>query len=88
MIFQNNAKGSEILNSNIVQALIIVPSSDGNYKSYLTNATVLELKTAVKLMQNKKGNKSRIAACEREIRRKGKEPATAATVTSSAKNEC
>lgn len=67
-----------------VNILTTVPTTDGNFTSALRSATLLELRTAIKLMENKSGNKSRTAACERAIRQiKKNEPVPAATDTSS-----
>lgn len=61
--------------SNLVRGgLTAVPVQDCNYKSYLQRATAKELKEAVELMEESpKGNKGRIEACKRELKKRGAE---------------
>ncbi len=52
--------------------LTTCPAGDCNYKSALENATIDELKRAIDFLRDKPGNKSRISACERELRRRAR----------------
>ncbi len=53
------------------QTLITVPANDGNFKSALKQATDDDLNKAVQcLTDNPKGNKSRLVACRRELKRR------------------
>lgn len=62
------------LNHNIVKGwLTAVPPTDGNYISALQRATDDELQEAIHVMESRNGNdKSRIAACRRELKRRTK----------------
>lgn len=57
---------------NTVQWLTTVPSTDMNFVSALKGAEDSEIREAVRKMEGKEGNRSRIAACERELRRRMK----------------
>ncbi|EOS27654.1 hypothetical protein C806_00101 [Lachnospiraceae bacterium 3-1] len=52
--------------------LTTVPATDVNFKSHLKMATTEEIKEAISIMdgQGRKGNASRITACERELRKR------------------
>lgn len=52
--------------------LVTVPISDCNFKSHLQDATVAEIKTAISILDGKKGSVSKIAALGRELRRRAK----------------
>lgn len=47
-------------------------ATDVNYKPALKGATDEQLREALEIMKNRDGNKGRIAACERELRRRAK----------------
>lgn len=55
-----------------VNTLIWCPATDVNYKPALQRATDEQLREAIEIMKCQRGNKGRIAACERELRRRGK----------------
>ena len=46
-------------------------ASSADYRAAVKEATVLELKTACTKMYGKKGTKTRLAACDRELRVRG-----------------
>lgn len=52
--------------------LATVPATDVNFKSHLKYASIEELKEAVSIMGKSgyKGNKTRIAACKKELRKR------------------
>ncbi len=52
--------------------LTTVPATDVNFKSHLKMSTTEEIKEAISIMdgQGRKGNASRITACERELRKR------------------
>lgn len=56
--------------SDVYNWLIICLASDVNYKPALQRATVEELKRAIEELKQRPMNKGRIAACERELRRR------------------
>lgn len=55
---------------NNTHALASLPSNDGNFISALNKATIEEIKKAIEQMNGTSGNKGRITACEREIRKR------------------
>lgn len=55
-----------------VHVLAMLPVNDGNFTSTLNRATKDEIKKAIENMNGVKGNKGRIAACEKEIRKRDK----------------
>lgn len=55
-----------------IKCLSKLPADDGNFKSALSSATENQIRIALIGMRNKDGNKSRIAACERELRKRDK----------------
>jgi hypothetical protein len=59
---------------NYINALTSIPVSDGNFQYALTKyATIAEIEEAIHIMENRNGtDKSRIAACKREMRRREK----------------
>lgn len=61
-------------NRSVVNAwLTTVPPTDGNYSSALQKATDAELQEAIQVMESRDGkDKSRIAACRREQKRRTK----------------
>lgn len=46
-------------------------ASSADYRAAVKDATVLELKTACTKMYGKKGTKTRLAVCDRELRVRG-----------------
>lgn len=58
-----------------VNWLTIVPASDLNFKKHLKDATVDEITEALSIIadEGRKGNVTRIAALERELRKREKE---------------
>lgn len=61
-------------NCSVVNAwLTSVPPTDSNYSSALQRATDAELQEAIHVMESRNGkDKSRIAACQREVNRRAK----------------
>lgn len=56
---------------NTIKCLTELPANDGNFKSVLTSATANQIRLALEVMRGRDGkDKSRIAACERELRRR------------------
>lgn len=56
-----------------VHTLCVVPVTDGNFKSALERASNEHIKEAIETMKSSNGqHKSRILACERELRRRKK----------------
>ncbi len=61
-----------LTSDQIVNCLITVPSTDGNFICHLGYASAEQLKEAISIMESNGGkNKSRIAACRRELRKRG-----------------
>lgn len=61
-----------LTSDQIVSCLITVPSTDGNFICHLGYASAEQLKEAISIMESNGGkNKSRIAACRRELRKRG-----------------
>ncbi len=55
----------------VIRNLIILPATDLNYVAELKRATSRQIAIALEEMKNNGGkNKSRIAACERELKRR------------------
>lgn len=52
--------------------LTTVPVSDGNFKLHLGYATIDEIKQAIEICTEQEKSKSKIAALERELRRREK----------------
>lgn len=52
--------------------LTTVPAGDCNFKGHLQTATVEEIKTAISMLDGKKGSVTKITALERELRRREK----------------
>lgn len=58
---------------NVIRDLTEIPADDCNFKSALCGATENQIRIALEVMRNREGkDKSRIAACERELRRRDK----------------
>ena len=59
-----------MIETDTVHALTSLPATDLNFVSCLKSATDLQIEMALAVMRNREGNdKSRIAACERELKR-------------------
>ncbi len=54
---------------NIIQSLVSIPASDGNFKNALKDATADQLKQAIAQMTGLPDNKKRICACKRQLSR-------------------
>lgn len=64
---------------DIILSLVSIPASDGNFKFALKDATADQLKQAIARMDGIPGNKSRIAACRKQLKKiAGGEPSMAA----------
>lgn len=56
---------------NSIQMLVSLPAEDCNFKSALQKATACQIRIAVGCMEQRAGHdKSRIAACRRELKRR------------------
>ena len=54
-----------------IKCLSKLPADDGNFKSALSSATENQIRLALEVMRKSNGqNKSRIKACERELRKR------------------
>lgn len=62
------------MDKNIVFSICHLPSGDGNFVSRLKKATEEEIRCAIEEMKNDpvSKHKSRILACERELRKRNK----------------
>lgn len=58
--------------SNVFGWLTTCPAGDCNYKYALERATNEELTSAIEYMRDISGNKGKITACERELRRRAR----------------
>lgn len=62
-----------MLQVDTVHALTLLPAGDGIFKSALQRATSLQIEMALEVMRNREGSdKTRMAACERELKRREK----------------
>ena len=61
-----------MIEPNTVHALTSLPYTDGNFTSSLNGATVNEIKEAIEIMENRVGNKTRIAACYLGLRKRSR----------------
>lgn len=61
-----------MITPNTVHALTSLPATDGNFTSSLNQANVAEIKEAIEIMKNRAGNKTRITACYRELRKRSR----------------
>ena len=60
-----------MIHTDTVQALTSIPATDLNFVSCLKGATDLQIEMALEVMRKRDGkDKSRIAACERELKRR------------------
>lgn len=63
-----------MIQTDEVHALTSLPATDLNFTSVLNDATSLQIKLALEVMQNRDGkDKGRIKACERELKRREKQ---------------
>lgn len=54
-----------------IRSITDLPAEDCNFKSALSRATGNQIRLALEVMRNRAGkDKSRIAACERELKRR------------------
>lgn len=53
--------------------LTTIPAGDCNFKSHLQEATVEEIKTAISILDGKKGSITKIKELKKELRRRGKD---------------
>lgn len=61
------------MDNDIVRSLCQLPSTDGNFICRLQRATDEEIRKAINDMRHSNGkHKSRILACERELRKREK----------------
>lgn len=59
------------MSMDIIRALSELPADDINFKSALSGATSNQIRIALEVMRHRDGkDKTRIAACERELRRR------------------
>ena len=62
-----------MIHTDTVHALTSLPATDLNFVSCLKGATDLQIEMALEVMRNREGkDKGRIAACERELKRRNK----------------
>ena len=63
-----------MIHTDTVHALTSLPATDLNFVSCLKGATNLQIEMALEVMRNRDGkDKSRIAECDRELKRRVKE---------------
>ena len=63
-----------MIKTDTVHVLTSLPATDLNFVSCLKSATDLQIEMALEVMRNREGNdKGRIAACDRELKRRVKE---------------
>ena len=56
---------------DIIHSLCTLPTSDINFKSVLQRASMEQIETAIQRMeQSMSGNKTRLSACEAELKRR------------------
>ena len=57
--------------TDIIKSLVLLPATDLNFTADLKRATSNQIRLAIETMKNNGGkNKSRIKACERELKRR------------------
>lgn len=61
------------MNKELISTLTWCPATDVNYKPALERASKKEIEEAVEIMKCQRGNKGRIIACEKELRRRKNE---------------
>ena len=60
--------------TDTVHSLTSLPADDSNFKSALKDATDEQIGTALEVMRSRnKSDKTRMAACERELKRRTRE---------------
>lgn len=58
---------------DVIKCLSELPVDDGNFKSTLCGATANQIRLALEIMKKRDDkDKSRIATCERELRRRAR----------------
>ena len=63
-----------MIHTDTVHALTSLPATDLNFVSCLKGTTDLQIEMALEVMRNRDGkDKSRIAACERELKQRNKD---------------
>ena len=61
---------------NVINSLVSLPATDLNFTANLERATSSQIRIAIETMERNGGkNKTRIAACKRELRRRDKSDA-------------
>lgn len=56
---------------NVIRSLCSLPATDLNFTADLKSATSNQIRLAIEMMEQSSGkNKTRIAACKRELRRR------------------
>lgn len=59
---------------NVIRSLCSLPATDLNFTAELERATSNQIRLAIEMMERNGGkNKTRIAACKRELRRRDRE---------------
>ena len=59
---------------NVINSLVTLPATDLNFTADLERATSNQIRLAVETMERNGGkNKTRIAACKRELRRRDRD---------------
>ena len=60
---------------DVIRSLTELPATDLNFRSALDRSTINQIRLALQVMRNRDGkDKGRIAACERELRKREKSP--------------
>jgi len=57
---------------HIENILSSIPTDDGNFRAALSNASVVEINSTITLLKTRAKNKTRIAICERELKKRKK----------------
>lgn len=74
MSIQEFAKEMRKMYTDIIKSLVSLPATDQNFTAELKRATQRQIALAIEIMKNNGGkNKSRIKACERELKRRDRE---------------
>ena len=64
-----NCNDGKTVEMDAISSLTSLPADDGNFKSVITRATAKQILIALGFMQQRGGHdKSRIAACKRELK--------------------
>lgn len=71
MSIQEFAKEMRKMYTDIIKSLVSLPATDQNFTAELKRATQRQIALAIEVMKDNGGkNKSRIKACERELKRR------------------